>query len=121
MTPANLATTIENQDIGLAPPGDYREFQLTVEEIAQETQAFMEARLGDLRPSEIEVLAVEVYGSRTTGHSDWGSDLDVKVFYQGTLREDDAFNLLNEEPLVVYGLFDGRVIELRVDINLIKT
>lgn len=120
MTPSNPLTP-GNPEMGVAPPGDYGELHLTLDEIVQEAEAFIKETLGDLIPSEIEPLAVEVCGSRTTGDSRWGSDLDLKLFYRGTLREDDAFNILNEEPLFIYGLFDGHPVKLKVDINPIKT
>lgn len=90
-----------------APPGDYSDF-LSLEEIAREAEDLVADLIGD----EIEPLLVEVYGSRATGLSRPGSDLDVKLYYAGPLREDDVFNILNHRRLVIE--------TLEVDINPIR-
>lgn len=55
---------------------------------------------------------LEIHGSRGRGTARPDSDLDVVVEYEGTLREDDAFNFLNEDPLI----YDG----IKVDVNPIR-
>lgn len=55
---------------------------------------------------------LEIHGSRGRGTARLDSDLDVVVEYEGTLREDDAFNFLNEDPLI----YDG----IKVDVNPIR-
>lgn len=55
---------------------------------------------------------LEIHGSRGRGTARPDSDLDVVVEYEGSLREDDAFNFLNEDPLI----YDG----IKVDVNPIR-
>ena len=55
---------------------------------------------------------LEIHGSRGRGTARPDSDLDVVVEYEGPLREDDAFNFLNEDPLI----YDG----IKVDVNPIR-
>lgn len=55
---------------------------------------------------------LEIHGSRGRGTARPDSDLDVVVEYEGTLREDDAFNFLNEDPLIYNGI--------KVDVNPIR-
>lgn len=58
------------------------------------------------------VKDLEIHGSRGRGTARPDSDLDVVVEYEGSLREDDAFNFLNEDPLI----YDG----IKVDVNPIR-
>lgn len=54
---------------------------------------------------------LEIHGSRGRGTARPDSDLDVVVEYEGSLREDDAFNFLNEDPLIYNGIkVDGNPI-----------
>lgn len=55
---------------------------------------------------------LEIHGSRGRGTARPDSDLDVVVEYEGSLREDDAFNFLNEDPLIYNGI--------KVDVNPIR-
>lgn len=55
---------------------------------------------------------LEIHGSRGRGTAHPDSDLDVVVEYEGSLREDDAFNFLNEDPLIYNGI--------KVDVNPIR-
>lgn len=55
---------------------------------------------------------LEIHGSRDRGTARPDSDLDVVVEYEGSLREDDAFNFLNEDPLIYNGI--------KVDVNPIR-
>lgn len=55
---------------------------------------------------------LEIHGSRGRGTARPDSDLDVVVEYEGSLREGDAFNFLNEDPLI----YDG----IKVDVNPIR-
>ena len=63
---------------------------------------------------DAEIVAVELHGSRGRGTAREDSDLDAVVEYSGDFREDDMFNLLNDEEsrLVIDGI--------SVDINPIR-
>lgn len=58
---------------------------------------------------DINLISLELYGSRNRGTSGETSDLDIALEYEGDIREDDLFNILNENPMVIDGI--------RVDIN----
>ncbi|QCJ45415.1 hypothetical protein FAY30_26035 (plasmid) [Bacillus sp. S3] len=52
-----------------------------------------------LGPSEFQPTMICIVGSRLNGTHSGESDLDIAIAYRGTLREDDCFNGLMEEPL----------------------
>ena len=58
---------------------------------------------------DIEIIDIELYGSRTKEAAREDSDLDIILEYKGNIREDDLFNILNEEPLYIEGI--------KIDIN----
>ena len=84
---------------------DYSTEQL--EEIVLEhiTDAFTEIGI------DVEIIDVEIYGSRTRGEAKADSDLDVKVRYKGAEKDYALFNILNDDDSALYR--DG----IRVDIN----
>lgn len=64
-----------------------------------------------------EITAVKVYGSRTRDNLyNRYSDLDVVVAYEGDIREDDFFNVLNNSMDYIYAP-NGR---LKLDVNPIR-
>ena len=78
-----------------------------IEEIVLEhiTDAFTEIGI------DVEIIDVEIYGSRTRGEAKADSDLDVKVKYKGAEKDYALFNILNDDDSALY--IDG----IRVDIN----
>lgn len=60
---------------------------------------------------DVEIIDVEIYGSRTRVEAKADSDLDVKVRYKGAEKDYALFNILNDDDSVLY--IDG----IRVDIN----
>ena len=84
---------------------DYSTEQL--EEIVLEhiTDAFTEIGI------DVEIIDVDIYGSRTRGEAKADSDLDVKVRYKGAEKDYALFNILNDDDSALY--IDG----IRVDIN----
>lgn len=60
---------------------------------------------------DVEIIDVEIYGSRTRGEAKEDSDLDVKIRYNGAEKDYALFNILNNEDSALY--IDG----IRVDIN----
>lgn len=60
---------------------------------------------------EFKYIDMKLVGSRINGNNREDSDLDVVVYYSGTMREDGAFNLLNDDS---YRLFIDNIM---VDIN----
>ena len=68
----------------------------------------------DVTEDEFKLEDIRVYGSYTTGKNKDTSDLDFIVQYSGSMREDDAFNMLHDEGLSIEDK-DGR--EVVIDIN----
>lgn len=58
---------------------------------------------------DIEIIDIELYGSRTKEAAREDSDLDILLEYKGNIREDDLFNILNDDPLYIDNI--------KVDIN----
>jgi len=67
-----------------------------------------------LNSFDATVLDVKMWGSFLKGNEYEGSDLDFLLEYEGSEREDDMFNLLNNEDNRLY--FEG----VSVDINPIR-
>ena len=63
----------------------------------------------DENPDDLEIVDMNLYGSRRRGTAREDSDLDIVFEYKGDFREDDLFNILNddEEPL----MFDNVVVD----------
>ena len=53
---------------------------------------------------DAQVENVILSGSRCRGIEKTGSDLDVVVDYKGNIREDDFFNVLNEDGFAIAGI-----------------
>jgi len=66
----------------------------------------------DVAEDEFCIVGIKLYGSYLTAAETSESDIDILVEYEGTMREDDAFNMLHEATMY----YDGRII----DINPIK-
>ena len=60
--------------------------------------------LVDAYELDLDVVDVMVTGSRSRGIEDKGSDIDVLVAYNGDVREDHFFNILNDENETFEGL-----------------
>lgn len=75
---------------------------------------YIDDLLIDVSVDEFKYIDMELVGSRITGNNREDSDLDVIVYYSGSMKEDSAFNLLNDE---IYRLHIDGVI---VDINPMK-
>ena len=51
--------------------------------------------------SEFDLEDVKIYGSYSKGKNKSTSDLDVLVQYSGSMREDAAFNMLNDAGITI--------------------
>lgn len=71
----------------------------------------------DLSEDEFQIEDVRIYGSYSKGTNKASSDLDLVVLYSGSMREDDAFNIFNDEKLT---LTDKNGNEVEIDINPIN-
>ena len=64
-----------------------------------------------LTEEEFKYIDMELVGSRINGNNREDSDLDVILYYSGTMREDGLFNLLNDDSSRLY------ICDIVVDIN----
>ena len=61
---------------------------------------------------DVTIEDVVVSGSRCRGMEEKGADLDVVLYYSGSVREDDLFNTLNQGNIIMGGV--------KLDINTIS-
>ena len=76
---------------------------MSAREIEEMVSYYVQAKIieNDL---DVQVENVILSGSRSRGIEKNGSDLDVVVDYKGTIREDDFFNILNEDGFTIAGI-----------------
>lgn len=87
-------------------------------EISNLVENYISGRLSEVSPEEFSLKSVTPIGSRTNGTALPGSDLDVLVEYEGTMREDDAFNMLHGDNPLGEGVLE--IEGIKVDINPIR-
>ena len=83
-------------------------FPLVIEDFIKDKLYNSDLILG----SDIDIVKIQLHGSRLRGQAKVNSDLDAVVQYLGDIREDSLFDILNEEPLYID--------DVLVDINPIK-
>ena len=66
---------------------------------------------------EVSIVSVTIFGSRGRGTAREDSDLDVVLEYEGSMREDDLFNILHDEDYE-YGTME--INGIPVDVNPIR-
>lgn len=81
---------------------------MTAGEIEQIVLFYIQAKIIDY-DIDAQIENVVLSGSRCRGIEKKGSDLDVVVSYDGSIREDDLFDTLHEEKFEIAGV--------EVDIN----
>lgn len=81
---------------------------MTAGEIEQMVSYYIQAKIIDY-DIDAKIENVVLSGSRCRGIEKNGLDLDVVVSYEGSIREDDLFNILHEETFEIAGV--------EVDIN----
>ncbi|CRZ35091.1 nucleotidyltransferase-like protein [Herbinix hemicellulosilytica] len=81
---------------------------MSATEIEELVEEYVKTKLAEC-DFDAEVLDVVISGSRCRGLEGKHSDLDVVVEYTSDEREDDMFNLLHEDKLIIGGV--------KVDIN----
>lgn len=91
-------------------------FGMTASELTEMVRADIENILVEsgVEEDEFKIEDIRVYGSYVKNKNKKTSDLDFVVQYSGSMREDDAFNMLNDEKLTIEDK-DGR--EVEIDIN----
>lgn len=78
--------------------------RLTPSIILNDVLAYIDNCVETLNHSEFQFKKLCIVGSRLNGTHKEDSDLDIALSYSGDLREDDCFNLLNENPLIIEGI-----------------
>lgn len=80
-------------------------------EIKNIANDYIKQKLEENNLYDIDVKGIEIHGSRGRGTAKTNSDLDVVVEYEGDVREDTLFNILNDvdDQLEIEGI--------KVDIN----
>ena len=53
---------------------------------------------------DVTIEDVVVSGSRCRGIEEKGADLDVVLYYSGSVREDDLFNTLHQSDIIMCGV-----------------
>jgi len=81
----------------------------TKSEIKDIVNRYIQNKLEENDLLDITIDGSEIIGSRNRGNAKSNSDLDLVVEYSGDIREDDLFDILNEDPLEIEGI--------KVDIN----
>ena len=94
-------------------------FDMSADNLVEMVKADIENILqeADVTPEEFNMEDLRVYGSYTTGKNKETSDLDFILQYSGSMREDDAFNMLHYDNLTIEDK-NGRTIN--IDINPIN-
>ena len=77
--------------------------KINIREIKQIVKSYV------LDKIDVDIIDIELYGSRTKEAAREYSDLDKLLEYKGNIREDDLFNILNDDPLYID--------DIKVDIN----
>lgn len=80
----------------------------TPDDIENTVYAYVKSKIEEY-DAGVSIVGVVVAGSRCRGLEQTGSDLDVIVEFAGNEREDDLFNLVHEDGLMIGGV--------KVDIN----
>lgn len=80
----------------------------TPEDVEQIVYAYIKSKIEEYE-IDVDVIDVVVSGSRCRGLEKEGADLDIVVEYKGKEKEDDLFNVFNEDGLKIAGV--------KVDIN----
>lgn len=78
-------------------------------DVEKEVIDYVKYKLEENYIYDVEILGAKVYGSRGRGANNDNSDLDVLIEFKGNIREDDMFNLINEDDFKINGI--------EVDIN----
>ena len=89
---------------------------LSAAEIKEDIRATINARITEYNQynptTPLELVDVEIYGSRSQGVHMENSDLDILVEYKGDIKESAFFNILHQEEYAIGGM--------KVDLNPIR-
>ena len=78
---------------------------MTADEVVDIVKAGVADILEEQELSEdVEVISIEVIGSRSRGEAKEDSDLDILLYYKGDIKEDTMFNALNPNDITINGI-----------------
>lgn len=88
---------------------------ITIDDIKDYVQYQIENIIND---NELDVNIIELYvhGSRINGNPHKDSDLDVVLYYKGSIKEDALFNILHDDEYIEALTYD----KVYIDINPIR-
>lgn len=94
-------------------------FGMSANELSEMVKADIENILVEsgVEEDEFKLVDIRVYGSYVKNKNKKSSDLDFVVQYTGSMREDDAFNMLHEDGLSIE---DNKGRKVVIDINPIR-
>jgi len=94
-------------------------FGMSANELSEMVKADIENILVEsgVEEDEFKLVDIRVYGSYVKNKNKKSSDLDFVVQYTGSMREDDAFNMLHEDGLSIE---DNNGRKVTIDINPIR-
>ena len=81
----------------------------STDEINSMARSYIQEKLEENGIYDVTIKGLELTGSRKSGTARVDSDLDVVVEFEGDIREDDLFDILNEDPMYID--------DVQVDIN----
>ena len=81
----------------------------TEQEIKDIALSEIQSKLEENGIDDVDIKGIAIHGSRGRGTAREDSDLDIVVEYGGNWKEDELFNILNEEPIYIDGI--------QVDVN----
>lgn len=87
----------------------------TRDEIKDITKDYINQILEDNGIYDVNIVDMDIHGSRNRGTAKNDSDLDIVIQYDGDIREDDLFNVLNDN-----GDENLYIDDIKVDINPIQ-
>lgn len=94
-------------------------FGMSANELSEMVKADIENILVEsgVEEDEFKLVDIRVYGSYVKNKNKKSSDLDFVIQYTGSMREDDAFNMLHEDGLSIEDNNGRKVV---IDINPIR-
>lgn len=87
----------------------------TIEDIVDYVQYKLEEIISDCE-LDVNIIELYIHGSRINGNPHKDSDLDIALYYKGSIKEDALFNILHDDEYEDIFTYDG----VYIDINPIR-
>lgn len=89
--------------------------ETTIEDIVDYVQYKLEEIISDCE-LDVNIIELYIHGSRLNGNPHKDSDLDIALYYKGSIKEDALFNILHDDEYEDIFTYDG----VYIDINPIR-